>query len=180
MKLEAGKYYRTRDGRKAGPLKYCPYEDVLMGMVEGNNQDRLWLVGGGKHKYYEDGIDLVEEWKEGTTMDNKITMDGKYAYRKDPFTQVRILCVDRNNIALPVVSLGSNKFELVQHSPDGRAWEGRNHDLVPLQVNLPDLWVLQYEDGSVRFSTNKEILDGAKATSKYKPRGPYLYVPKTS
>lgn len=157
MKLEVGKYYRTRDGRKAGPVK--DYFGCLSAVVEedpGSGLTGRLFLFNGVHKYKEAKFDLVAEWEEETTMDNKITMDGKYAYRKDPFTQVRVLCVDRNNLALPIVSLGNNKDELVQHSPDGAAWEGRSYDLVPLQVKLPDLWGIVFHDGSIEPCYTKE------------------------
>lgn len=78
----------------------------------------------------------------------KITMDGKYAYRKDPYTQVRILCVDRNDPAHPILSM-ANDGEVEFHSPTGAAPHCPDYDLVPLKEGLPDLWLVMYEDGEV-------------------------------
>jgi len=60
MKLEAGKYYKTRDGRKAGPIK--KYNECFKGLVEGDRSgNRVWY-SWGVHYFDETNIDLVEEW----------------------------------------------------------------------------------------------------------------------
>ena len=68
MKLEVGKYYKTRDGRKAGPLLPAPLEEfpfkasrsgpwfTAMGEAEGDGRDEKlpnW--------------DLISEWEESDT-----------------------------------------------------------------------------------------------------------------
>lgn len=68
-------------------------------------------------------------------MDNDtilITMDGQYAYACDPYTQVRILCVDRPNVNAPIVSMDAEGL-IWGHHADGRATFDSRNDLVPLQ-----------------------------------------------
>lgn len=98
-------------------------------------------------------------------MDNKITMDGKYAYRKDPFTQVRILCVDRPVSDLTVVSMNFEGGGLTTHNAKGESPSNDNYDLVPLQDKLPDLWINLYDNGSRATHLSKEsALSGALNT----------------
>lgn len=87
----------------------------------------------------------------------KITMDGKYAYRKDPYTQVRILCVDRPQCNQNVIALDREGY-ITNHYSDGKFIRGavQDFDLVPLQEKLPDLWVVMYEDGSTLLYKDKE------------------------
>lgn len=70
LTLEAGKYYRTRDGRKAFLAGRNPFESsiqlVWTGYVEGGIAIYGWLASG--HFRYADGreddCDLVAEWVE--------------------------------------------------------------------------------------------------------------------
>lgn len=66
----------------------------------------------------------------------KITMDGKYAYRGDTRKQVRILCVDRENI-YPVVALGP-RGDVSTHTLEGFHVRpgGSGADLVELDESL--------------------------------------------
>jgi hypothetical protein len=63
MKIEAGKYYRTRDGRKVGPMSndMCP-EFVFDGELEDEFlrwfSDGLYRVSGAHH------LDLIAEWTD--------------------------------------------------------------------------------------------------------------------
>lgn len=175
MKLEVGKYYRTRDGRKAGPLDSFREEanihDALIGPVQGETRNfhRVWKLSG-EHEYNEKNLDLISEWED----EMKITMDGKYAYRKDPYTQVRILCVDRNHPHLPVISLGGEVEYVSYHHASGMAvGDGWDYDLVPLQEKLPDLWVNIYSDGNVYNyldeSLARRCCGGRGKTIKYIP-----------
>lgn len=67
LKLEEGKYYRTRDGRKVGPMQfYGAGYQLLFCCV--NGLERFWRECG-KHHFGCDEIDLVAEWAEATSMD---------------------------------------------------------------------------------------------------------------
>ena len=70
LKLEAGKCYRTRDGRKASleevkTVSRVEYEHTeALGSIRG---DRRWVSWDGFGRLYgcqKSGSDLVEEWRE--------------------------------------------------------------------------------------------------------------------
>lgn len=62
MKLEVGKFYKTRDGRKMGPMIYAGYIDSNMAFncVDGCG----WTPHGTEYNYAESENDLVAEWQE--------------------------------------------------------------------------------------------------------------------
>ena len=74
MKIEAGKYYRTRDGRKVGPIvKDCvDGEDWMVSREDG----RLWTNGGRSFSGNEEN-DLIAEWTDEPTHQDigKLTLD---------------------------------------------------------------------------------------------------------
>lgn len=71
MVIEVGKFYRTRDGRKA--VVYSFYgekgtEDEIHGAIRAIDNDvwlpRCWSIGGNFMKKCESDCDLVAEWVE--------------------------------------------------------------------------------------------------------------------
>ena len=65
MKLEIGHYYRTRDGRKAGPLETDPtacnfYRFV--GRIVGDRHMQFWSESGERAVVGTNEVDLVAEW----------------------------------------------------------------------------------------------------------------------
>ena len=170
MKLEVGKYYRSSNGRKVGPMR------CRNGVYDVDQFKHPLPHPLGKSLWWEDGFGdegehLVAEWKEETTVDNSIKMDGKYAYRKDPFTQVRILCVDRPNYPKkPVLSVDSKGW-VFPHRLDRRVDFGEDdfgkgdEDLVPLQEKLPDLWGVLYPGGNLYTTKDKEKAEDWLKTS---------------
>lgn len=58
MKLEVGKYYRTRDGRKVGPLG----EFSKNTMHTGESDSRLWNLDGSRYYRNDPNSDLIAEW----------------------------------------------------------------------------------------------------------------------
>jgi len=61
MKIEAGKYYRTRDGRKVGPMKYEDHSDNQP-WTDGARyycHDGNWLPEG-----HPSSNDLIAEWTD--------------------------------------------------------------------------------------------------------------------
>lgn len=75
IKLEVGKYYRTRDGNKIGPMSLdrdCLFMADLKNSF-GKNKERIWYVENGRWIYSDakkyikgcfDGYDIVAEWNE--------------------------------------------------------------------------------------------------------------------
>ena len=67
MKLEAGKYYRTRDGQKAfigatDPFGNAETHYKAVGFTDGGYCH--WAIDGRFWSSKEDGLDIVSEWKE--------------------------------------------------------------------------------------------------------------------
>jgi hypothetical protein len=78
MQIEAGKYYRTRDGRKVGPMKAhseggwtgrCEDDCVIWGY---HWSGRWGRISGGlpldRRKDFEAARDLIAEWEETATL----------------------------------------------------------------------------------------------------------------
>lgn len=66
----------------------------------------------------------------------KITMHEKYAYRRDPRVQVRVLCVDRPGCLSHPVLIVDERGNLTFHNPEGESSHGHEKDLVPLDETL--------------------------------------------
>lgn len=71
-----------------------------------------------------------------------ITMEGKWAYRKEPTKQVRILCVDRPHATHPIVSMGE-KGLILHHQKNGWYYRSRegDYDLIPLEEPPVEVWL---------------------------------------
>lgn len=67
MKIEVGKYYRTEDGRKVGPMVMWsidalhPFE--VVDHPDGDLEEAIWTSNGEEFQP-RSGLDIVEEWKE--------------------------------------------------------------------------------------------------------------------
>lgn len=58
MRIEEGKHYRTRDGRKVGPM-------ALFGPLWGTGDEpRGWYEDGRRSVIVEDPRDLISEWTD--------------------------------------------------------------------------------------------------------------------
>ncbi|RUM98993.1 hypothetical protein EET67_04955 [Pseudaminobacter arsenicus] len=69
LTIRAGAFYKTRDGRKVGPVEesgtaYDTGEPVFGAEVDGTS--RLWRACGGKHLLNWDYLDLIAEWPTDT------------------------------------------------------------------------------------------------------------------
>lgn len=62
MQIEAGKYYKTRDGRKT--MTYT-IKGTFNGAVIGTDFGNVWLDTGEAIRGTESGRDLVAPWNEG-------------------------------------------------------------------------------------------------------------------
>lgn len=64
MKLEEGKYYKTRDGRKVGPMEsWSSYQDKHPFESDG----LLWMADGTGYEGNHPGQDIVSLWKDEAT-----------------------------------------------------------------------------------------------------------------
>lgn len=78
MQIETGKYYRTMDGGKIGPMNRYDDDSWCEPSSEG-----LWRDDGNPYfKYAVDSPRLVEEWDSGPVVTETITriVPGKYGY----------------------------------------------------------------------------------------------------
>ena len=103
MKIEAGKYYRTRDGRKVGSMAYMP---------EGRHSEFPWVdpegnawKANGHFSLFDDGEsvhDLIAEWTDepATPKPSPFVMRrelapgvyGKIRVIKDDMDEIHIEC----------------------------------------------------------------------------------------
>lgn len=63
--LEAGKFYRTRDGRKVGPIE--AYRDSYSGRHPWQSDGYLWQANGINYDGPDDPYTIVAEWVEPAT-----------------------------------------------------------------------------------------------------------------
>lgn len=80
MQIEAGKYYRTRDGRKAGPLVGPDWsglfrDDSIKQRTDTPNAPQWWEQDGSvsDEREGEEGDTLVAEWSEGPVRTETVT-----------------------------------------------------------------------------------------------------------
>ena len=64
LKLEAGKYYRTRNGKRVGPLMTDQHA-YLFG-AQGYSLTSEWYSDGRRNSGWETDLDIVAEWMEET------------------------------------------------------------------------------------------------------------------
>ena len=68
LTIEAGKYYKTRDGRKVGPMEHWNvYDGQFFHAPEGNFYGEYWQengVNGEPHIGQDDSLDLIAEWAD--------------------------------------------------------------------------------------------------------------------
>lgn len=122
LRIEAGKYYKTRDGRKVGPIK--SYEDRYFHKASFACREWTYLENGKwAGSLNNDNRDLISEWSEepirtvtrreiipgvygrikitGTYQGNRVTMDW-----------------DRNDIitaAVPIVGMSAEELREAAH-----------------------------------------------------------------
>lgn len=69
LKIEAGKYYKTRDGRKVGPM-----ESDGSNHMQWTSPDGFWRYDNGRiFSQSEDCEDLIAEWVDEPTVDAPLT-----------------------------------------------------------------------------------------------------------
>lgn len=74
LKLEAGKWYKTRDGHTVGPITAHPRgilfgtDCLVPGYQSGSTSDRLWYASGEASPGSERPFDLVSEVQSGLTL----------------------------------------------------------------------------------------------------------------
>lgn len=108
MKIEAGKYYRTRDGRKAyvdvirvsSPFNGYEPTHPIIGYVDDEKQGprstKTWRADGRFDVKQDRSIDLVEEWREPVSREITLHLvklkDGRVIVTTDTAPPSYILC----------------------------------------------------------------------------------------
>lgn len=73
MKLEVGKYYKTRDGRKVGPMYKTGSEDKNMEFDDGSGNG--WTKHGTWLNTCQNERDLIAEWPSETSQSTLTAID---------------------------------------------------------------------------------------------------------
>lgn len=63
LTIAAGKFYKTRDGRRVGPMETMPWTDDEMSVLI-DGEARVFSVLGGEHVYGLRELDLIAEWAD--------------------------------------------------------------------------------------------------------------------
>jgi hypothetical protein len=90
MKIEAGKYYRTRVGKKAYTAGFSPFSStseihIISGWVNGSSTPTTWTSDGRQYRHGESENDLVAEWVDPIQTDVTLQL-----VNRDGFTGVRV------------------------------------------------------------------------------------------
>ncbi len=67
MKIEAGKFYKTRDGRKIGPMRdvtSCGWVDWVKFVAEAEGDTEGWGANGNFYRSEPSQLDLIAEWTD--------------------------------------------------------------------------------------------------------------------
>ena len=64
MKIENGKFYRTRDGQKMGPMNVPPKDKHWSDLVIADCHAMGWCEGGAYYKGEIGDLDLIAEWSD--------------------------------------------------------------------------------------------------------------------
>lgn len=77
LRIEAGKFYKTRDGRKVGPMELYLDEDGARDSwsAVGDEQGRLWGADGTRYYGGNKETDLIAEWVEPVATATATTTD---------------------------------------------------------------------------------------------------------
>lgn len=82
MQLEVGKYYRTRDGRKVGPmLRYGRVVEGYVAFHTGPDSGALWRESDGlsypeENKSNDPDQDIIAEWTDEPPQPTQPTLSG--------------------------------------------------------------------------------------------------------
>lgn len=105
MKLEAGKFYRTRSGKKAyvaclvNPMN--PFEEFpVCGFVDGEEESQCWTVDG---TFYNDPAvtvhpyDLITDWRDDATVRGFLIVNAAGEPKTIPFPERHVAEKSRAN-----------------------------------------------------------------------------------
>lgn len=116
LKIEAGKYYRTRDGRKVGPMEAWRFGGWHSDRAEHPLNGGVWLDDGtAKYAGAKDNPDLIAEW-----IDEPVKASAPVAVQQDAPELTVNLSLDAADVTNAIKStlLKTNQgygFEIARH-----------------------------------------------------------------
>lgn len=72
MKIEIGKFYKTRDGRKVGPMRFSMSGDDLFSQDGGDLDGCLWGHNGKRRLNGNTETDIIAEWTDAPDLSNPL------------------------------------------------------------------------------------------------------------
>ena len=126
LRIEAGKYYKTRDGRKVGPAVFRNYLHNIWPWYVGDEALRRNDGKVGGDGTFSDSFDLISEWQDETTspirtVKRRGIVPGVYGRIKITGTYQgnRVtMDWDRNDIitaAVPIVGMSAEELREAAH-----------------------------------------------------------------
>jgi hypothetical protein len=163
MKIEAGKYYKTRDGRKVGPIttsatRGWPWE-VNGGKYDSTIRTRwAWRDDGSFQEDETHTLDLIAEWTDGPAF----TVGAKVRVTSDAYGKEQL---GKTGRVVEVGRSGSLDIEIEYDEPLIHA-----NGLKRNQYRSDDLELIP--DGPVRTVTRREVVEGVYAHVAVCPHEP--------
>lgn len=154
VKIEEGKYYRTLEGEKVGPMKH--------------EVDGMWFDAASIYIWRRDGARffgdaehaIISEWTEP-----EFTLDWPHGHVTRNGRKARIICTDAKDADYPVVALVEDETtgEYAEHfTAKGEYYSsGEKNSLDLLNAPAPkrEWWVNVYADGKTSTWGARETAD---------------------
>jgi len=155
MKIEEGKYYRTRDGRKVGPMvRWSMYAKHPFEITAGGDDDLIAAIWGEDGKGYPGSPDLIAEWTdqpEGTLAELDVkpgdVVECVYAHTDNFTTGKQYTSHESGHVVTDngySVHSTSSTFRLIsratQRDPEMTDPYGNNNGPVGARTDKPKTW----------------------------------------
>jgi hypothetical protein len=122
MKIEAGKYYRTRFGKKAYTSGFSPFSStseihIISGWVNGSSTPTTWTSDGRMYRHGESENDLVAEWVDPISVDLTVRLidrNGLKMVMIEPINHERVHFIGVGQKMPGDVCLGSVQTKLIE------------------------------------------------------------------
>lgn len=129
MKLEIGKYYRTRLGKKVGPIEWNSKVGAFQGYVVVSGECKYYYKSG-KQAFDEHDLDLVSEWRERVPLPPSVKPFVRWSVKPDTYGKLKVCASDKDSVTLQI---GGTQFN----------WE----DLSVLKEQIEQLMEILEEGG---------------------------------
>lgn len=99
LKLEVGKCYKTRDGRKAFVCYYNKEDNEYHGCILGSDTVVCWCENGLWYENEENGPDLISEWRDDEEKESLINLleqlSNSFKVLEDVYPQTSLFVYDK-------------------------------------------------------------------------------------